>query len=90
MFLLLTCIECIEPVEYIEHIEPVSHYFIGNCHSVRIPATGFKPSFLACLSRPQHKRLFQKLPKTRLAYRELFYNIKLGQLGSFYAYVITC
>ena len=90
MFLLLTCIECIEHVEYIEHIEPVSHYFIENCHSVRIPATGFKPSFLACLSRPQHKRLFQKLPKTRLTYCEMFNVMKLRQLGSFYAYAAAC
>ena len=45
MFLLLTCIECIEHVEYIEHIEPVSHYFIGNCHSMRIPVTGLIAQF---------------------------------------------
>ncbi len=84
MFLLLTVIECIK------HIEPVSCCIIENCHSVRIPATGFKPSFLVCLCRRQHKRLFQKLPKTRLAYCEMFNVMKLRQLGSFYAYAAAC
>ena len=48
------------------------------------------PGFLVRLSRWWHKRLFQKLPKTRLLYCEMFNVMKLGQLGSFYAYATIC
>ena len=57
---------------------------LANCHSAPLPAAGFLPGFLVCLSRWWHKRLFQKLPKTRLLCCERFYVIKLGQLGSFW------
>ena len=74
---------------YPEGCEPVLIYGCGKRHSVRIPPTVFESGFLVCLIRLWHKRLFQKLPKTRLLYCDMFCVHELRQLGSFCAYATT-
>ena len=55
----------------------------SNYHSIRILPAVFKPGFLVCLSRCRHKRLFQKLPKTRLLCCDMFLEYRAQTVGQF-------
>ena len=77
-------------LNYTKGNEPVSMKGFDKLPWCLAATDSFASSFLVCLCRRQHKRLFQKLPKTRLSYNEMLDVIVLGQLGSFCAYVTAC